>query len=158
MLHNFMTRKVRDSLIKRLEEIRVQRLRLANELEVAAGFGDLRENAEYDAAMEQQGRLNREAENIRKRLSNATLIEDLNITGEKASIGTAVTVCNHEERRVYVIVGCPDDESPIPGVKVTFNSPVARYLLGKVEGDIVYLGFNGFKEEVEIVSIEKVFV
>jgi len=156
-MRNFMTRKSRDSLIRRLEEIRQQRFKLTEELETAAGFGDLRENSEFDAAMEQQGWLNREAKNIHKRLMNVTLIDDLNISGEKVSIGTVVTLKNSQKMQTFIVLGCPEDESPVQGTKVTFNSPIARQLMGKQVGDIVSLCTNGDTTEMEIIKIEKAF-
>lgn len=154
---NYMLRETRDKFIQRLEGIRRQRFKLIEELETAAGFGDLRENSEFDAAMEQQGQLNREAENIIKRLINVTLIDDLHVTGEAVSIGTIVTVQNHIEKRRYIILGCPEDNSPVVGIKVTFNSPVSRSLIGKKVGDVVHVGFNGNKREMEVTAIEKIF-
>ena len=156
-MYNIMTRRTRDTLLERLEHIRQQRFRLCEELEDAAGFGDLRENAEFDAAMERQGMLNREAENIRCRLSNMILLEEMRVNGKTVTIGTAVTLQNIDGVRTYIIVGCLDDEVPVTGIKATYNSTLAKALLGNTIGAIVMLPSQGALDEFKVVDIKRIF-
>lgn len=140
MSNNYMFKSTYERFLKRLQEIQAERVNLIQELEVAAGFGDLRENAEFDSAMERQGQLNREAESILKRITNIQFIDSIKICPERVSIGSIVKVediGNQGLQRYYCIVGCIEDDCPEGYIKATYNSPAAKKLLGRGVGDIV---------------------
>ncbi len=154
---NYMTKKTRDRLLKRLQEIKRERLQLINELSCAAEHGDLRENSEFDAAMEKQGMLNREADVIIKRLEKTILIEDLRVDGSRVSIGTVTRLTDGVEEIRIIILGCPEDTVDEEGIVVTYLSSIARSLIGKKEGDTATIKLNSKFVEMEITDITPIF-
>ncbi len=104
----------------------------------AREHGDLKENAEYHAAREQQGFIEGRIQEIEGKLSNAQVIDIKAIphTG-KVIFGTTVTIINldTDESVTYKVVG--DDEADIKNNRISVSSPIARALIGKEEGDVV---------------------
>ena len=103
----------------------------------ARAHGDLKENAEYHAAREEQGFIEGRISDIEAKLSNATIIDvtTMNANG-KIIFGTTVDVCDEEtgDELTYKIVG--DDEADIKKNMISISSPIARALIGKEEGDV----------------------
>jgi len=120
----------------------------------ARELGDLKENAEYHAAREQQGMVEARIRDIEGRLQNAQVIDvaALPHTG-KVIFGTTVEIANTEtdETVTYQIVG--DDEADIKQGKLSVGSPIARALIGKEEGDVVLVKTPGGDVEYEIVAV-----
>jgi transcription elongation factor GreA len=104
----------------------------------ARAHGDLKENAEYHAAREQQGFIEGRIMEIEGKLSNAQIIDVMQLenTG-KVIFGTTVTIGNIETGKsvTYTIVG--EDEADINVNKISFSSPIARAMIGKFEGDVI---------------------
>ncbi|WP_295462739.1 transcription elongation factor GreA [uncultured Pseudomonas sp.] len=123
----------------------------------ARELGDLKENAEYHAAREQQGMVEARIRDIEGRLQNAQVIDvtALPHTG-KVIFGTTVEIANTEtdETVTYQIVG--DDEADIKQGKLSVGSPIARALIGKEEGDVVLVKTPGGDVEYEIVAVRHV--
>ncbi|WP_145012211.1 transcription elongation factor GreA [Pseudomonas oryzihabitans] len=123
----------------------------------ARELGDLKENAEYHAAREQQGMVEARIRDIEGRLQNAQVIDvaALPHTG-KVIFGTTVEIANTEtdETVTYQIVG--DDEADIKQSKLSVGSPIARALIGKEEGDVVLVKTPGGNVEYEIVAVRHV--
>ena len=123
----------------------------------ARELGDLKENAEYHAAREQQGMVEARIRDIEGRLQNAQVIDvaALPHTG-KVIFGTTVEIANTEtdEAVTYQIVG--DDEADIKQGKLSVGSPIARALIGKEEGDVVLVKTPGGDVEYEIVAVRHV--
>lgn len=123
----------------------------------ARELGDLKENAEYHAAREQQGMVEARIRDIEGRLQNAQVIDvaALPHTG-KVIFGTTVEIANTEtdETVTYQIVG--DDEADIKQGKLSVGSPIARALIGKEEGDVVLVKTPGGNVEYEIVAVRHV--
>lgn len=121
----------------------------------AREHGDLKENAEYHAAREQQGFIEARIADIEGRLSNAQIIDitELNPNG-RVVFGATVDLINEEtgEEVTYQIVG--DDEADLKASKISVNSPVARGMIGKVEGDIASVNAPSGIIEYEVVSIQ----
>ena len=133
----------------------VERPRITEAIAEARAHGDLKENAEYHAAREQQGFAEGRLQDIEAKLSNVQVIDvtKFNNTG-KVIFGSTVTVLNGEteEEKTYQIVG--DDEADIKVNKISVNSPIARTLIGKVEGDEVVVQAPGGDIELEIDKVE----
>ncbi|HAQ85569.1 MAG TPA: transcription elongation factor GreA, partial [Pseudomonas sp.] len=131
---------------------KVLRPKLSHDIGVARELGDLKENAEYHAAREQQGMVEARIRDIEGRLQNAQVIDVSSIphTG-KVIFGTTVEIANVEtdERVTYQIVG--EDEAEIKLGKISVGSPIARALIGKVEGDVAVVKTPGGLVEFEIV-------
>ena len=123
----------------------------------ARAHGDLKENAEYHAAREEQGFIEGRISDIEAKLSNATIIDvtQLNANG-KIIFGTTVDVADEEsgESLTYQIVG--DDEADIKNNMISISSPIARALIGKEEGDFAEVQTPGGVRSLEIVEIRYV--
>jgi transcription elongation factor GreA len=121
----------------------------------AREHGDLKENAEYHAAREQQGFIEGRIQEIEAKLSTSQVINvhDIPCTG-KVIFGTTVTLLNIETDQgvTYKIVG--DDEANVKVNKISVNSPIARALIGKEEGDVVVVKTPGGDVEYEIELVE----
>lgn len=116
----------------------VERPRIITAIAEARAHGDLKENAEYHAAREQQGFCEGRIQDIEGKLGSARVIDvtTIPVTG-KVVFGATVTLINSdtEEEVVYKIVG--DDEADVKQNKISVNSPIARGLIGKEIGDEV---------------------
>lgn len=134
-----MTKGGEDSLRAELADLKsVQRPRVIESIAEAREHGDLKENAEYHAAREQQSFIEGRIKEIEAKLSNAQIIDvsKMEPTG-KVIFGATVTLMDldSDEEIKYQIVG--DDEADLKSQKISFGSPVARALIGKSEGDEV---------------------
>ena len=121
----------------------------------ARSHGDLKENAEYHAAKEEQSLAEARIRDIESKLSNAQVIDVTNIeSSDKVIFGTTVTVFNSElEKSIkYKIVG--EDEADASIGKISFASPLAKQLIGKFEGDILKVETPGGSTEYEIEKVE----
>jgi transcription elongation factor GreA len=135
----------------------VLRPQITQAIAEARELGDLKENAEYHAAREQQGMVEARIRDIEGRLQNAQIIDVTAIahTG-KVIFGTTVEIANvdTDESVTYQIVG--DDEADIKAGKLSVSSPIARALVGKEEGEVVVVQTPSGKVEYEIVEVRHI--
>jgi transcription elongation factor GreA len=126
--------KLREEL-NRLKQ--VDRPRIINAIAEARAHGDLKENAEYHAAREQQGFAEGRIAEIESKLSNSHIIDISQMENSgRVIFGTTITMTNSDGKSLrYQIVG--EDEADINVQKISVTSPVARALIGKFEGDSV---------------------
>ena len=120
----------------------------------ARAHGDLKENAEYHAAREQQGFIEGRIKQLEAELSHAQVIDVATLNaGSRIVFGATVQLANTEtdEERSYQIVG--DLEADIKQGLIAISSPVARALIGKHEGDVVTIEAPGGTHEYEIVGV-----
>lgn len=120
----------------------------------ARAHGDLKENAEYHAAREQQGFVEGRIQHLEATLSSAQIIDVTKLNpGGKIVFGTTVTVADEDsgEETTYRIVG--DLESDVNANQVAVSSPVARALIGKEQGDVVVVSAPGGERHLEIVAV-----
>jgi transcription elongation factor GreA len=153
-----MTVQGADKLREELDHLkRVDRPRIVAAIAEAREHGDLKENAEYHAAREEQGFTEGRIMEIEGKLGNAQIIDitKINHTG-KVIFGVTVDLydINKDEERSYQIVG--DDEADIKQNKLSVNSPIARGLIGKLEGDEVSVDTPGGTVEYEIVKVKHI--
>jgi len=121
----------------------------------ARAHGDLKENAEYHAAREQQSFIEGRIAEIEGKLGNAQIIDVTSMDpGGKVIFGATVTVAdaNTGDEMRYQIVG--EDEADTKAGQISYNSPLARALIGKVEGDVAIVQAPGGTRELEVVTIE----
>jgi len=125
-------------------------------IEEARGHGDLSENAEYDAAKEHQAQLNRQILEVETMLSLAQVIDPSKLSGEKVMFGATVRLhdIDTDEETTYQIVGA--HESDISNGKISVESPIARGLIGKSEGDEVKVNAPTGIRTFEIVEVNYV--
>ena len=123
----------------------------------ARAHGDLKENAEYHAAREQQGFIEARIRDLEGKLSHAHIIDvtQMENTG-KVIFGATVTLinCETDEKIRYQIVG--DDEADLKHQKISVTSPIARALIGKSEGDTTIVQTPSGEVEYEISVVEYV--
>jgi len=144
--------KLREELL-RLKN--VERPRISRAIAEAREHGDLRENAEYHAAKEEQGFAEGRLREIEGKLADAQVIDITKIAATgKVIFGATVHLINADDdsRVSYRIVG--EDESDIKEGKLSVNSPIARALMGKSEGDAVEVRAPGGAVEYEIEKVE----
>lgn|SRR5690554_254231 len=139
--------------LKRLKQ--VDRPRIVQAIADAREHGDLKENAEYHAAREQQGFCEGRIQEIEAKLSNAQIIDVTKMpnTG-KIVFGVTVTLYNTstDQEVRYKIVG--DDEADIKSNRISVNSPIARALIGKQADDIAVVTTPKGEVEYEVVQVE----
>ena len=144
-------KKLQDRL-KQLKQ--VERPANVRAIEEARGHGDLSENAEYDAAKERQQHIGREMAEIEHKLSLAHVIDPATVTHHKVVFGATVTLKDIDsgDAIAYTIVGA--GESDIARGRISVESPIARALIGKEEGDEIQVvtpkGARGF----EVITVE----
>lgn len=135
----------------------VMRPKITADIATARELGDLKENAEYHAAREQQGMSEARIRDIEGRLSAAQIIDVTTIpyTG-KVFFGTTVDIVNVDSDATvtYQIVG--EDEADLKHGKISVTSPIARALVGKEEGEIVVVQTPGGLLEYEIVEVRHI--
>ncbi len=134
-----LTKRGADLLRDELQQLKsVDRPRIIAAISEARAHGDLKENAEYHAAREQQSFAEGRIKKIEGKLSNAQIIDVTELdAGGKVVFGATVDLIdlNTEKETVYKIVG--DDEADIKQGMISVSSPVARALIGRTEGDEV---------------------
>lgn len=144
--------RLREELAHRKGALRQE---IAEAIAEARAHGDLKENAEYHAAREQQSFNEGRAQEIEARLADAQIIDVTKIeaTG-KVIFGSTVTLidCNTDETIRYHIVG--EDEADLKQNKLSVMSPIARALIGKMEDDVVTVSTPGGDREYEVSAVE----
>lgn len=153
-----MTVEGEKRLREELDDLKtVQRPRVIEAIAEAREHGDLKENAEYHAAREQQGFIEGRIQELEGKLSTAQVIDVTTIskTG-KVIFGTTIDLINldTDEEVRYQIVG--DDEADIKAGKISVNSPIARALVGKEEGDVAVVITPGGEVEYEIAEVHHI--
>ena len=132
----------------------VKRPEIITAIAEAREHGDLKENAEYHAAREQQGFIEGRIQQLEGELSNAEVIDvsKLNV-GNKVVFGATVVLADvdTDEEKKYQIVG--DLEADIKLGLIAISSPVARAMIGKLEGDTIVIDAPAGQREYEIVSV-----
>jgi transcription elongation factor GreA len=150
-----MTAQGAEKLRSELSELKtVKRPKVIAAIAEARAHGDLKENAEYHAAREQQGFIEGRIKEIEAKLSNAQIIDVTTLNaGGKVVFGATVDVLDidTDEEITYQIVG--EDEADIKQGKLSVGSPIARALIGKMEGDEVSLEVPGGTREFEIIEV-----
>jgi transcription elongation factor GreA len=132
----------------------VERPSVIQAIAEARSHGDLSENADYDAAKERQGFIEGRIAEIENKLAGAQVIDPSTVDGDgRVVFGATVEIEDVESgtRRTWRIVG--DDEADVRENKVSVNSPLARALIGKEEGDSVEVQAPGGVRTYEIVAI-----
>jgi transcription elongation factor GreA len=150
-----MTARGAEQLREELNHLKsVVRPRIIDAIAEARAHGDLKENAEYHAAREQQGFTEGRIKEIEAKLSNAQVIDVTRLAQDgKVVFGATVEIesLDSGDMLTYQIVG--EDEADIKQGRISVSSPIARALIGKREGDTVILQAPGGVRELEIVKV-----
>ena len=150
-----LTLRGAEKLREELDQLKkVERPRVIKAIAEAREHGDLKENAEYHAAREQQGFIEGRIKEIEAKLSHAQIIDVTKLSANgKVVFGATVDVLEAEkdQEHTFIIVG--DDEADIKHGKVSVSSPIARALIGKAEGDVALVDAPGGQRELEILEV-----
>lgn len=132
----------------------VQRPEVIQNIATAREHGDLKENAEYHAAKEQQSFIEGRILELESVIGRAQIIDPTELSGTNVKFGATVTIVDEEtdEEQSYQIVG--DYESDTESGKLSISAPVARALIGKSEGDSVVVKTPKGKTDYEILKVE----
>ncbi len=153
-----LTARGAEQLRAELHELKAgARPRVIKAIAEARAHGDLKENAEYHAAREQQGFIEARIRDIEHKLAHAQVIDVTQLdAGGKVVFGATVELLDEESGAEvrYQIVG--EDEADIKAGRVSITSPIARALIGKQEGDVVDLRTPGGNRSYEILAVEYV--
>ena len=150
---------------KGAEKLRAELMRLKMEdrpriiaaIAEARAHGDLKENAEYHAAREQQSFAEGRIKEIDGKLSNAHIVDVTSIPHSgKVIFGVTVELVDEdtEETFIYQIVG--EDEADIKANKISVNSPIARALITRMEGDVVSVTVPSGERSLEIIEVQHI--
>ena len=132
----------------------IERPAVIQALSDARSHGDLSENADYDAAKERQGFIEGRISEVEAKLAHAQVIDPAEIEADgRVVFGSTVEIEDVEsgDRKAYQIVG--DDEADIKASKISVNSPIARALIGKTEGDTAEVQAPGGVRSYEVVGV-----
>lgn len=149
-----MTEEGKEKLEQELDMLKtVKRKEVVERIKVARGFGDLSENSEYDAAREEQAFIEGHIQKIENMLQNAEIISDSNIAEGEITIGRTVVFKELPDgiEEEYKIVGAAEAD-PFEG-KISNDSPIAKALIGKSEGEEVVINTPGGEMKVEILKV-----
>lgn len=148
----YVTRETLEKMQAELHQMKaVERPAAARAIAEAREKGDLRENAEYDAAKEAQGMLEAKIKQLEGLIANARIVDESTIDTSRVAILTKVTVTNlaTQKKITYQIVS--EKEADLKAGKISVSSPIGKGLLGKVVGDVaevqVPAGIVKFKVE-----------
>lgn len=153
-----MTKAGAERLRQELARLKtVDRPKIIAAIAEARAHGDLKENAEYHAAREQQGFIEGRIQHLEYSISHAQLIDVAKLNpGDKVVFGATVTLSDEEtaEEITYQIVG--DVEADIKHNRIAVSSPISRALIGQLVGDVVVVRAPVGDKEYEIVDVEYV--
>ena len=137
-----------EKLTADLKALRAERPKIVDAIEEARAHGDLSENAEYHAAKERQGQVEAQIAELEDKTSRAQIIDPATLSGDKVVFGATVTVLDEDDKPLkYQIVGLAEADAKVG--RISYESPLARGLIGKSVGDEV---------EVTVPSGEKFYL
>ncbi|MCU0869988.1 MAG: transcription elongation factor GreA [Burkholderiales bacterium] len=147
-----------ERLRQELQQLKsVERQKVIAAIAEARSHGDLSENAEYDAAKERQSFVEGRIAEVESKLANAQIIDPKTLDADgRCVFGATVDLedLGSGDRVTYQIVG--DDEADIRAGKISIGSPIARALIGKVEGDVAEVAAPGGLKEFEVLAVRYV--
>ncbi|MFQ5643454.1 MAG: transcription elongation factor GreA [Thiogranum sp.] len=150
-----LTKRGAEKLQAELQQLKtVERPRIIQAIAEARAHGDLKENAEYHAAREQQSFVEGRIKEIEGKLSHANIIDVASLdAGGKVVFGATVDLIDEDtgDEITYQIVG--EDEADIKAGLISVGSPIARALIGKEEGDVATVVAPGGERNLEVVEV-----
>ena len=150
----YLTKAGKEKLLKELVDLQKRKPLVQEEIARAREHGDLRENAEYHAAKETLTNIMRRIEELDRKISNAKIIEDLNIEADKVFIGVTITIRDEDgDDYEYTIVDL--EEADPSASKISVQSPLVQGLLGHKAGETVTVELPAGKAKFKILKITR---
>ena len=149
-----LTREGEKRLQEELKNLKLERPKITKAIAEAREHGDLKENAEYHAAREQQGIVEAKIKNIEYKLANSEIIDNkFNKDGDQIIFGSFVELLNIEDNTKikYQLVG--EDEADLSKNKISVNSPIAKGLIGKKVDNVITIIAPKGKLNFKIIKI-----
>lgn len=155
MEKNYLSREGYEKLEAELKDLKTRgRREIAEEIAEARSKGDLSENAEYDAAKEAQGHLEKRIAELENALANARILDEEDIKTDKVYLLSNVTIYNHtvDKEVQYTLVS--KDEANFSENKISVESPIGQALLGSEIGEVVEVDVPAGTLKLEVKNIE----
>ena len=153
---SYLSKEGYDKIQKEIEYlIKVKRKEITKTIAHAREFGDIKENAEYNAAKEAQAMNEIRISELRDKLTTARIIDDLDIPSDKVYIGATVILLDQDsgEEIKYTLV--PESEADILEDKISVSSPIGKGLLGHAENEVVEIEIPAGKIVYKIIKITR---
>jgi transcription elongation factor GreA len=149
-----MTRAGYERLREELKRLKTtERRQVATEIEIARGHGDLRENADYEAAKDKQGMLEATIRDLEDKVARAEVIDVTHLSGERVVFGATVDLVDAETDEALTVQIVGDVEADLKQGRISVSSPMARALIGKAVDDSVSVQAPGGRKSYEITDI-----
>ncbi len=156
MKKNYLSREGYEKLEAELKDLKTRgRREIAEEIAEARAKGDLSENAEYDAAKEAQGMLEKRIAELENALANARILDEEDIKTDKAYLLSTVTIYNHTVDREVKYTLVSKDEANFKKNKISIESPIGSAVLGSEIGEVVEVDVPAGTLKLEIKNIER---
>ncbi|NCQ12280.1 MAG: transcription elongation factor GreA [Bacteroidetes bacterium] len=153
---NYLSKEGYESLDAELRVLKTKGRRdIAGQIADARAQGDLSENAEYDAAKEAQGHLEKKIAELEHVLATSKIIDEKNIDNSKVYILSTVTILNKKVKKEMKYTLVAPQEANFKLNKISIDSPIGQALLGKAVGEIAEAIVPAGKLELEILKIER---
>ncbi len=152
----FLTRGGYEKLLEELNYLKNKKRReISKQLEHARSLGDLRENAEYDAAKDAQAHLEKRIAELEYSLSNASLIDEERIDKDKVLIGAKITIIDLDTQREFAYTLVSQEEADFSQNKISTSSPIGKTLLGHKKDEVVEIKIPKGTVKYKILKIER---
>lgn len=156
MKKNYLSQEGYDRLDAELRDLKTRgRKEIAEEISEARAKGDLSENAEYDAAKEAQGHLEKRIAELENTLATSSIIDEKDIDASKAYLLSTITMLNKKTKKEMKYTLVSKDEADFKQGKISVDSPIGQGILGKEVGDVVEVNVPAGTLELEILKIER---
>ena len=151
----YVTKEGLEKLREDLHQLEsLERPKISQQIADARDKGDLSENAEYDAAKEAQGMLEMQIAKLKEVVAYARVIDESKLDSSRVSILSRVKIKNTANGQELVYTLVPESEADLAKMRISVNTPIAKGLLGKIQGDVAEITLpNGMILNFEILEI-----
>lgn len=151
----YVSREGLEKLKKELQACKERTTVVAAAIEHARSFGDLRENADYHAAKEEQAMLHARIRDLEDKVARAVVLDERNIDNDKVYMGSTVRVLNKKTKKESTYVLVSHVEADLANGKISVRSPVGQALLGKSVGETVQAKVPAGNLEMTVLEISR---
>ncbi len=149
----YVSRDGLEKLKQDLKEMNTRRMTVANAIEHARSLGDLKENAEYHSAKEEQAMLHAKIKDVEDKIARAAVLEEQDIDTSRAYMGATVRVLNKKTRKEMTYILVSPVEADMANGRISTASPVGRAILGKGVGEIAVATVPAGDLELKVLEI-----